>query len=553
MAKNKLFWFLLAFSFGFSLSPLSAAVPVKTEVFGTASDGTTLHWDVYTPTGVGPWPAVLVIHGGNFYGGGPSSSPALTNCAQDLAAAGYIAFAIEYRLAPPGSLAGQVSAGRFPDQTNDVKLAVRAARRDSRSNQKVGAVGGSAGGYHVAFVATTGTAGDDRIDVGVSLSGAYDLSDFSANANLAGFTANVLNYVGVTVTNTTALRAASPAWLTSASTAPLFLVNTVGDPMPYVQLPDMMTHFDAAGSAKYQAETLSGSAHSFDNWSPVKAQALTFLANGFAGISPPLPLPPPNSGNASQKLLNVSSRAKIGTGDNALVGGFILTGTTDKRIVLRAIGPSLGQFGVPGVLADPLLQLFDSAGTLIESNDNRLVIPGLPNPLLPTGTAEAFLTGVFPPGGYTAVLSGVGSGTGNALFELYDLDAANSSVSNISTRGDIAASSDAVIGGFIVGGANPTGVIVRGLGPSLGAFGVSQPLPDPYLELHDSNGTLLASNDNWRSTQEQQIIATRLQPPNDKESAIVATLPPGNYTALMRDARFSTGVGLFEVYNLDLP
>src|SRR6476646_3157491 len=134
-----------------------------TEVYGTASDGTILHWVAFTPSGAGPWPAVLVIHGGDFYGGLPDSAPELITCAQDLANAGYLVFSIEYRLAPPGSLAGQVSDGRFPDQTDDVKLAVRTARADPRCNGQVGAVGGSAGGSHTAFVAATGTPGDDRI------------------------------------------------------------------------------------------------------------------------------------------------------------------------------------------------------------------------------------------------------------------------------------------------------------------------------------------------------------------------------------------------------
>ncbi len=130
-----------------------------TEVFGTAADGTTLHWQVYTPTTPGPWPAVLVIHGGGFNAGSPDSSPESISCAQDMAAAGYIAFSIEYRLAPPGALPGQVSDGRFPDQSDDVKLAIRAARNDSRCNGQVGAVGGSAGGYQAAFCAATGTVG----------------------------------------------------------------------------------------------------------------------------------------------------------------------------------------------------------------------------------------------------------------------------------------------------------------------------------------------------------------------------------------------------------
>jgi hypothetical protein len=251
--------------------------------------------------------------------------------------------------------------------------------------------------------------------------------------------------------------------------------------------------------------------------------------------------------------MNVSSRAAVGTGDNVMVGGFIVAGDTDKRVDLRAIGPSLGEFGVSGALADPTLSLYDSSGTLIEANDNRVAIPGIPNPLLPTDPAESLLTAMLPPGSYTAILQGVNNGTGVALVEVYDHEPASSSVANISTRGDIGTSSDVLIGGFIVGGADPTNIILRAIGPSLGSFGVANPLPDPVLELHDGNGALLSSNDNWRSDQEGEILATNIAPSDDREAAIVATLPPGSYTALVRDAQFSTGIALFEVYDLSLP
>jgi hypothetical protein len=323
--------------------------------------------------------------------------------------------------------------------------------------------------------------------------------------------------------------------------------------MPYSQLGDMIQHLDALGLTNYQVLSRVGNDHAFKNWTPVKDQALTFIANGFAGIPPPPPLPPPSVEDASKKLLNVSSRADVGTGDSVMIGGFIVTGDVDKRVDLRAIGPSLGQFGVSGALADPILSLHDSSGTLIEANDNRVAIPGVPNLLLPTDPAESFLTAILPPGNYTAVLQGVNDSTGVALVEVYDRDLANSSIANISTRSDIGTASDVLIGGFIVGGADPTNVIIRALGPSLGTFGVANPLPDPVLELHDSNGALLSSNDSWRSDQEEEILATHIAPSDDREAAIVATLPPGSYTAVVHDTRFSTGIALFEVYDLDLP
>lgn len=251
--------------------------PQNTEVYAIASDRTPLEWTVFTPSGKGPWPAVLVIHGGLYIGGSADDSGVVT-CAKDLAAAGYIAFAINYRLAPPGSVPGQKSLGRFPDQGNDVHLAVLAARDDSRSNGRVGAVGGSAGATHAAWVAVTGVPGQDRIDAAVCLSGAYDLSDFSPDSELGIFIDTATNYVGVPVTNVTTLRAASPAWAVTSGVSPLFLVDSLGDLMPAVQLDDMIASLSAVKAKNYTAMSISGSLHSFGYWTQVKTDALAFLA-----------------------------------------------------------------------------------------------------------------------------------------------------------------------------------------------------------------------------------------------------------------------------------
>jgi hypothetical protein len=243
----------------------------------------------------------------------------------------------------------------------------------------------------------------------------------------------------------------------------------------------------------------------------------------------------------------------VKTGDGVMIGGFIIQGDADKDIIVRALGPSLASQGVKNTLADPVLELYDSTGALVEQNDNWTSLPPgtVPPELQPASSLESVIVTSLPPGSYTAVLRGATGGTGNALCELYDLSPANSSLRNISTRGQAGTGDDVMIGGFIVGGTSPSKVIIRAIGPSLGTAAVSGALLDPVLELHDQQGSLIFQNDDWRSDQEQQIIDSTVPPSSDKESAIVATLPPGAYTAVVRGADDTTGVALVEVYALD--
>jgi hypothetical protein len=208
-----------------------------------------------------------------------------------------------------------------------------------------------------------------------------------------------------------------------------------------------------------------------------------------------------------------------------------------------------------GKLADPVLQLFDSNSALIAENDNwnahRTDV--LKTRLPPADEHEAVLALDLQPGSYTAVVRGVGGTSGVVVVEAYDLSAtSDSKLANISSRGNVQAGDNVMIGGFIVGGSDQTTtVVVRAIGPSLGDFGVPNVLTDPMLEVHDGNGVLLAEDDDWRIYQEEALVQTGLAPANDRESAMLLVLQPGAYTAIVRGKNNGTGVGLVEVYNLD--
>lgn len=252
-------------------------------------------------------------------------------------------------------------------------------------------------------------------------------------------------------------------------------------------------------------------------------------------------------------LANISTRLRVQTGDNAMIGGFIITGTERKTVIVRGIGPSLP---IPGALADPVIEVHGSAGQLLATNDNwndsltrqQIIDSGL----APTNDLESALWGIIDPGAYTVVVRGNNNGTGIGLFEVYDLDPmVDSKLANVSTRGFVETGNNVMIGGAILKGTAPARVLFRAMGPSLTNFGVANALQDPVLELHDGNGELIAINYDWRDDQEAQIIATGLPPSNNKESAIVRDLFPGNYTAIVRGNNNTTGVALIEAYELN--
>ena len=258
------------------------------------------------------------------------------------------------------------------------------------------------------------------------------------------------------------------------------------------------------------------------------------------------------------QFLNISTRARVGTGDNALIGGFILRGTAQKKVLVRALGPSLTQFGLTDVLADPTIELRGPNGAFIASNDNwkstqqtEIEITGLQ----PQNDAESALIADLPATDHTAIVRGTGTGTGIGVVEVYDLDLlGDAQLSNISTRGFVQPGDNVMIGGFIPGGGSATlRVLLRALGPSLTPFGVSNPLADPTMELRDANGALVRSNDNWRddAAQEALINATGIPPSDNAESAIVETIGPARHTVIVAGKGSATGVALVEAYHLE--
>jgi uncharacterized protein GlcG (DUF336 family) len=260
----------------------------------------------------------------------------------------------------------------------------------------------------------------------------------------------------------------------------------------------------------------------------------------------------------AEKLANISTRVSAGTGDNRLIGGFIISGTASKKVIVRAMGPSLGAYGVSSALADPTLELHDATGAVIATNDNwadtqrlEVAASGIP----PPNELESAIVRTLAPGAYTALVDGKDGGTGTALVEVYDLSpTSNSTLGNISTRGAVGPQSDVMIGGFIISGTTgTTRVLVRTVAPSLISAGVTDAMPDPMLELRDGNGALIAANDNWREGPELEIQQSKLAPTNDLESAIITTLPSGPYTAVIHERNGQSGIGLFEVYNLQNP
>ncbi|MBV9008977.1 MAG: matrixin family metalloprotease [Verrucomicrobia bacterium] len=278
---------------------------------------------------------------------------------------------------------------------------------------------------------------------------------------------------------------------------------------------------------------------------------------GSAPAPAPTPTPTPAATPSAARFTNISTRLRVGTGNNVMIGGFTISGSQPKTVLVRALGPTLGSYGVNGVLADPAVELHDSTGAVIASNDDwqsggqaaQISASGY----APANAKEAALIATLAPGAYTAVVHGFGNTTGVALIEVYQLDSSTSKLSNVSTRGSVGTGDNVLIGGIIVSGTTAKNVIVRAIGPTLAAppFSMTGTLANPTIELHNASGALLFSNAGWTSsTQAGAIAASGYAPQNAAEVAIMATLSAGSYTAIVRGANETSGIALMDAYDL---
>lgn len=273
------------------------------------------------------------------------------------------------------------------------------------------------------------------------------------------------------------------------------------------------------------------------------------------------------------RFQNLATRGNVGTGDQPLIVGFVTAGPGNKRLLLRAVGPTLAAFGVTGTLADPVMRIYNSAGALVYTNDDWAQandVPGIGTAnerlgafQLTGGSADAAGILTFAPGAYSAVITGKTVNgvdtTGVALAEIYEYDTTSGRLVNLSSRGFVSPGASVMIPAFVTNApanSTPKKLLVRGIGPTLTSFGVTGALANPTLSIVDSSGKTVATNDDWESSPnlaELRTATTQLAfplSPGSKDAALLVALPPGAYTCLVSGANNTSGTALVEVYEI---
>jgi hypothetical protein len=276
--------------------------------------------------------------------------------------------------------------------------------------------------------------------------------------------------------------------------------------------------------------------------------------NAEAAVTAPIPTATPGAIPPGVQLVNIAGRLLVGTDNDVGIGGFIMKGGTSKRVLIRALGPSLSSAGIANPLQDPVLELHDSSGAVTVNNNWRTTQEGeiQQSGLAPTDNREAAIIATLPPGNHTAIIKGASDSVGVGIIEIYDLQTSVGELGNLAVRANIQRGDDVLIAGVIIGAGEARRIVFRGIGPELKSFGVPTALDDTTMELRDVNGVLVSENDNWKdANNSSELSATGLAPTIESESAILTTLGPGRYTSIVRGANNSVGVGLAEVYKLD--
>lgn len=381
----------------------------------------------------------------------------------------------------------------------------------------------------------------------LALAGSRSIGSSTAQAVAGFYQAGQVNGSGVTYTIVSATGATYVLTITPAGTD-AGMGTATGSGSVSVVTPNNTTF---TGTLNASASTLSATV------TPPGGQASEFV--GGSASRPVL-----------EKLLNISTRARVGVGGDVLIAGFVISGSVPKQILVRAIGPGLGAFGVAGTLTAPRLEVASGSTTLATNSGwstsaNASTIVSVTERAggfaLAPGSADSALLLTLDPGGYTAIASGVGGATGVALIEVYDVSdntTPGQKVVNLSARAVAGAGNDSLIAGYNISGTVPKRVLVRAVGPALASgFGVTGALTDPQLRIvRASDGATVASNDNWGDSAGAEIAAASVAvgafafAENSRDAALLINLPPGSYSAVVTGAGTSSGVALVEVYEV---